>query len=167
MVDNLKRAFGSRCYLVTCRRSVRVSACVRLGRGCRCTPSESEWLWGLMGLKKSVGTVSCWERSSGCDCTEPVEPTTRAQTWQVSKSSQLSNSLRHLFSSKDYRIEPCGCPICVGVLVTELKAVAEQEKRAQTVAGGKTCSCRWAESGSVQLQAFWHSAGCLSVALHN
>lgn len=167
MVDNMKKGFGCRCYLVTCRRSVRLSACVHLGRGCRCTLSESEWLWGLMGLKKSVGTVSCWECSSGCDCTEPLEPTARAQNWQVNKTSQLSNSLRHLFISKDYQIEPCGCPAYVGVLVTDLRAAVEQENRGQRVAGGKTYSCRWAESGSVPLQAFWRSAGCLSVAPHN
>lgn len=36
--------------------------------------SESEWLRGLMGLKKSKGTVSCWDNVSGCECTEPLEP---------------------------------------------------------------------------------------------
>lgn len=41
--------------------------------------SESEWLWGLMGLKRSAGTVSCWENSPGCDRSEQLEPAQRAQ----------------------------------------------------------------------------------------
>lgn len=47
---------------------------MRLGGGSRGILSESEWLWGLMGLKRSVGTVSCCENSSGCERTEPLEP---------------------------------------------------------------------------------------------
>lgn len=60
--------------LVTCLRSVRLSVCARLGGGSRGMLSESEWLWGLMGLKRSVGTASCWENSSGCERTDPLEP---------------------------------------------------------------------------------------------
>lgn len=59
---------------VTCLRSLRLTACVRLGGGSRGIPSESEWLWGLMGLKRSVGMVSRWENSSGWERTEPLEP---------------------------------------------------------------------------------------------
>lgn len=60
--------------LVTCLRSVRLSVWVRRGGGSRGMLSESEWLWGLMGLKRSVGTVSCWENSSGWERTELLEP---------------------------------------------------------------------------------------------
>lgn len=47
---------------------------MRLGGGSRGILSESEWLWGLMGLKRSVGTVSFTEESSGCERTEPLDP---------------------------------------------------------------------------------------------
>lgn len=60
--------------LVTCLRSVRLSVCVCLGGGRRGIFSESGWLWGLMGLKRSVGTVSCWEKSSGCERKDALEP---------------------------------------------------------------------------------------------
>lgn len=62
------------CVVVTCLRSVRLSVCVRLGAGNRGMLSESEWLWGLMGLKRSVGTASCWEHLSGWERTELLEP---------------------------------------------------------------------------------------------
>lgn len=61
-------------WWVTCLRSVRLGACVRLGGGRRGMLSESEWLWGLMGRKWSEGAVSCWVKPSGCERTETLEP---------------------------------------------------------------------------------------------
>lgn len=58
-------------------------------------PSESEWLWGLMGLKRSVGTVSCWVNSSGWERTELLEPAqkqTQQWIWQVWWSQERASS---------------------------------------------------------------------------
>lgn len=64
----------TQCDLVTCLWSVRLNVCARLGGGSRGMLSESEWPMGLMVLKRSAGTFSCWERSSGWERTELLEP---------------------------------------------------------------------------------------------
>lgn len=49
---------------LTCLRRVRESVCPRRGGGILGIHSESDRLWGLMGRKSSVGTVSCCVVSS-------------------------------------------------------------------------------------------------------
>lgn len=83
---------SKQCGLVTCLRSVRLSVCVCLGRG---MPSESEWLWGLMGRKRSVGTVSWWENSSGWECTDPLEPAHIQQQSHHTRGTQSNFSVLH------------------------------------------------------------------------
>lgn len=168
------------CDLVTCLRSVRLSVCVRLGGGSRGILSESEWLWGLMGLKRSVGTVSCWENSSGCERTEPLEPAHKQGPlwiWRGNNASWCGDPLRKWpamtpvvslgviylkCNSVSHLIGPCGCPACAGAPASVLEAVLEP--RGQGAAGGGTCSCRWAGSVCVPPQASWRSAGFPPVA---
>lgn len=84
--------YSKECNLFTCLRSVRLSVCVCLGGGSRGMLSKSMWLWGLMGLKRSVATVIWWENSSGWECTDPLEPAHENQ-WVIRlevKSTLLS-----------------------------------------------------------------------------
>lgn len=85
---------SKQCGLVTCLRSVRLNVCACLGGCSRGIFSESEWLWGLMGLKRSVGTVSWWENSSGWECTDPLDPA------HIQQQSYLTRGTQSNFSSQ-------------------------------------------------------------------
>lgn len=107
---------SKQCGLVTCLRSVRLNVCACLGGCSRGIFSKSEWLWGLMGLKRSVGTVSWWEHSSGWECTDPLDPAhiqQQSYLTGVSKAIFLLNGASFC-SDCDYLTGSCECPICAG-----------------------------------------------------